>query len=35
MQHLMAALIDEAAAELGLVRLQKLKPDGKLVPVAG
>ncbi len=35
MRHLMSALIDEAAAELGLLRLQKLKPDGKLVPVAG
>ncbi len=35
MQQLMKALIDEAAAELGLLRLQKLKLDGKLVPVAG
>jgi hypothetical protein len=34
MQHLMVALIDEAAGEFGLLRLQKLKPDGKLVPVA-
>ena len=34
-QHLVTALIDEAVAEHGLLRLQKLKPDGKLVPVAG
>jgi len=31
----MAALIAEAAAGHGPLRLQKLKPDGKFVSIAG